>query len=166
MVEHSQEDEPLSESEQSSVAKAPPKLMFFGGTSLDKREVVEIPSRSLAHLGDAVFHLFEREREIKLTSSVKQMHVRARVSAETQSTLLETITPHLHEDELEIVRRARNVKVSSSRKNQQATYRRATAFEALLGYLYLTDANRLQSVLDLTLAANGEFGAAPPETTN
>ena len=68
-----------------------------------------------------------------------------------QANILNQITPQLSEDELEIVRRARNLKTSVARRSDQAAYRRATAFEALLGYLYLTDGTRLRDVLALTL---------------
>ena len=125
---------------------------ILGNSKLLRTEIVDVTPKSLAHLGDAVFHLFEREREIAHFSSAKQMHNRARVNASVQANLLESITPHLTEQELEIVRRARNLKATGSRKAEQATYRLATAFEALLGFLYLTDADRLRAVLRLTLA--------------
>jgi ribonuclease-3 family protein len=115
------------------------------------KEAADLEPRALAHLGDAVFHLFEREREIRSSSSAKQMHARARVKATLQSSLLEKVKPALIQEELEIVRRARNVKAPGPRKGGQAAYRRATAFEALLGYLYLTDRERLKAVLALTL---------------
>lgn len=165
MEEHSQTKKPAGECDGVQRLNVSSKTSFFAGQTMEKRDVADVPPRSLAHLGDAVFHLFEREREIKLTHSVKQMHMRARVSADTQAALLEKITPHLLDDEVEIVRRARNVKVTASRRNQQAIYRRATAFEALLGYLYLTDPPRLQSILTLTLVTDGDSGEFPPETT-
>ncbi len=129
---------------------------LFGATKLSTSQAVDVSPRALAHLGDAVFHLFEREREIRLSSSAKQMHVRARVSASVQANLLDAITPELTFEELELVRRARNVRATVSRRAEQATYRRATAFEALLGYLYLTDMVRLRHLLVLTLAAPGK----------
>jgi ribonuclease III family protein len=114
----------------------------------------DIPMRLLAHLGDAVFHLYEREREILSASSAKQMHnrVTSRVNAERQAQLLDQISPRLSPLELDIIRRARNVKAANYKKGDQSAYRKATAFEALIGYLYLTDLERLQDVLDSTLA--------------
>jgi len=126
-------------------------ISMLGNAMLPRTDIVDVTPKSLAHLGDAVFHLFEREREIAHFSSAKQMHNRARVKASVQANLLERITPSLTEQELEIVRRARNLKATGSRKAEQATYRLATAFEALLGFLYLTDAARLRAVLRLTL---------------
>jgi len=109
--------------------------------------------RLLAHLGDAVFHLYEREREILSASSAKQMHnrVTSRVNAERQAQLLDQISPALNPLELDITRRARNVKAANYKKGDQSAYRKATAFEALIGYLYLSDLTRLQEVLDSTV---------------
>lgn len=113
----------------------------------------EIPLRLLAHLGDAVFNLFEREREIQRALSAKQMHQRvlARVRASSQAELLDAISSDLTDFECDIVRRARNLKPSGYRKTKQETYRKATAFEALLGFLYLTDQVRLSQILEQTV---------------
>lgn len=108
--------------------------------------------RQLAHLGDAVFHLFEREREIAKNSSASQMHKRARVGAIQQAKLLHQLEPLLTEPELDLTRRARNTKTSGFKKIDQATYRQATAFEALLGFLYLTDIVRLREILQISLS--------------
>jgi ribonuclease-3 family protein len=126
-------------------------ISLFGSALLSRSALADVSPKSLAHLGDAVFHLFERERELRLASSAKQMHIRARVSAQTQSDLLEKISPYLSGEEADIVRRARNVRATTARRAEQVAYRRATAFEALLGYLYLNDPVRLRSVLAMTL---------------
>lgn len=114
-------------------------------------EARQISPRLLAHLGDAVFHLYEREREILAASTPSQMHRNAtvRASATGQADLLERISARLSEAETDIVRRARNLK-PSQRRADQASYRLATAFEALLGYLYLTNSARLLEVLHWT----------------
>ena len=107
----------------------------------------------MAHLGDAVFALYEREREIRQAINVKQMHERVsqRSSATVQAGLLDKLTPHLSEIEQDIVRRARNIKAPSGKSGGQDHYRRATAFEALLGFLYLTSRERLLELLALTI---------------
>lgn len=117
-----------------------------------ERFVKELPLRNLAHLGDAVFELHERERELLAAPSVKKMHnkVVARVNSKEQARLLELIKPQLSEAEQDIVRRGRNLKAANRRNVEQATLRQATAFEALIGYLYLTDENRLHQLLALT----------------
>lgn len=115
-------------------------------------EVNDVPIRLLAHLGDAVFELYEREREVMSTPTAKKMHKKVvrRVNSVSQSNILENLMSSLNEKELDIVRRARNL-TAGSRKGDQTAYRRATAFEALIGYVYLTDKKRLQELLDLTL---------------
>lgn len=117
-------------------------------------EARNLPLRLLAHLGDAVFELYEREREVLNTSTARKLHqkVVGRVNAVSQAQILEELMDHLSGDEKDIVRRARNMKVTGNRKVDQVSYRHATALEALLGYLYLTDKARLTLLLDLTLA--------------
>lgn len=124
--------------------------MMFGRPRLPEVEARLLSPRLLAHLGDAVFHLFEREREIISVSSVKDMHKKTtnRASAVSQAQLLDVIDAALTEQEADLVRRARNLK-GGSRRSGQAAYRRSTAFEALLGYLYLSDPARLLEILSL-----------------
>lgn len=117
------------------------------------RLVKEIDLRSLAHLGDAVFELHERERQLLQQATVKSLHnkVVGRVNSREQARLLVQLKPLLTEAEQDIVRRARNLKVSGFRRNvEQSVMRQATAFEALIGYLYLTDEERLQNLLTFT----------------
>lgn len=124
-------------------------------------DVNDLPLRNLAHLGDAVFHLFEREREILQSANAKQMHNRVtlRVNAEKQADLLLQLLPRLNSTESEIIRRARNMKAANYRKGEQSAYRQATAFEALVGYLYLTDLDRLKQILHWTLESPGSNSA-------
>ena len=60
------------------------------------------------------------------------------VQASTQSLMMRAMQAHLTEEEHAVYKRGRNAKSVSPAKNQSITdYRRATGFEALLGYLYL-----------------------------
>lgn len=122
-------------------------------------EVRDLPLRVLAHLGDAVFELFEREREILSAPSALSMHqaVVRRVNAESQAKILEGLMEHLCDAERDIVRRARNLKLSGNRRADQSSYRHATALEALFGYLFLTDKARLAELLDLSLGGSQEL---------
>ncbi len=126
--------------------------MFQKKSMLSESEARVLSPRLLAHLGDAVFHLYERERQLLLAKTASQIHRKAtiRSSAVGQANLLEGINSRLNDAEADIVRRARNMK-AAQRHSQQAAYRLATAFEALLGYLYLTNADRLDEVLAWTL---------------
>jgi ribonuclease-3 family protein len=122
-------------------------------------EARNIAPRVLAHLGDAVFHLFERENEVLRVVTVKQMHERmvSRASAAHQADILDAIYDQLESHEQDVVRRARNAKAQKAAGKQTlAVYRKATAFEALLGYLYLTDPERLLAVLRQTRTATAQ----------
>lgn len=127
--------------------------MIFAEGQIDIETAKQLPLKVLAHLGDAVFHLFERERQALVIKTAAQLHRQAsgRVSASQQADMLQQMLDKLTEEEADIVRRARNLKPSNYRKSGQDIYRQATAFEALLGYLYLTDHDRLLSILQLTL---------------
>jgi len=130
------------------------KPFLTGVDEVEKRRLVrDLPLKNLAHLGDAVFELVEREKETLSATDVERMHkqVVARVNSKEQARLLHVLKPFLTEEEQEIVRRARNLKPGSFRRNvDQADLRQATAFEALIGYLYLIDELRLQELLAKT----------------
>ena len=98
-------------------------------------------SIALAFLGDAVYERFIRERIVRHGSvGADKMHREAvrYVKAAAQEHALRAMADSLTEDEADVVRRARNHKITSKPKNADPlTYKMATAFEALLGYLYL-----------------------------
>ena len=112
-------------------------------------EVINI--RNLAHLGDSVYELFIREYTITQTQNIKNLHklTVSYVNAEFQAELLDKLEPVLNEKESDIVRRGRNLAVTTAKRINHKTHRIATAFEALLGFLYLYDKNRLQEILDI-----------------
>ncbi|MGD9581878.1 MAG: ribonuclease III domain-containing protein, partial [Vampirovibrionia bacterium] len=66
-----------------------------------------------------------------------------------QVELLEHLRPSLTEKELEIIRRARNQSLTSSKRKEQTAHRTSTSFEALMGYLYLTDQDRLNELFNI-----------------
>ena len=54
--------------------------------------------------------------------------------------MIETLKPYLTEEEMSVFKRGRNAKAATMAKNAtMSDYRRATGFEALMGYLYLTE---------------------------
>ena len=54
--------------------------------------------------------------------------------------MIEKLLPMLTEEEGEVYRRGRNAKSPTMAKNAtMSDYRKATGFEALMGYLYLKD---------------------------
>lgn len=105
--------------------------------------------RAYAHIGDAVYEVFIREKVIKITSNGKKMHelTTKYVKAEFQTETLEKLLPDLTDEELDLTRRARNLPSTCFRRAQQALHRHATAFEVLLGYNYLNNKDRYNSLL-------------------
>lgn len=108
----------------------------------------EISLRNYAYLGDAVWELFIRKATILKTQNAKELHsiTTERVNAKRQCELLNLIQPMLSEDEQEIARRARNLSIPVARKSNQAEYRMATAFEALIGWWYDNNPGRLEQI--------------------
>lgn len=104
--------------------------------------------RSYAHLGDCVYELFIREKTIFLTVNVRELHKKtiSFVNAQFQSDMLELIKDELTEEETDLIRRARNVPVAVKRRNNQQIHHQATAFEVLVGFLYLENKERLNQI--------------------
>lgn len=96
---------------------------------------------TLAYMGDCIYDLIIRSLVVnKGNKQVNKLHqeTSSLVQASTQSLMMRTMQEHLTEEEHAIYKRGRNAKSVSPAKNQSITdYRRATGFEALLGYLYL-----------------------------
>ena len=104
-----------------------------------------------AYIGDCVFELFIREIIITKTQKQDLMHKMSTkfVNAQAQADILENILEHLTEEELEIQKRGRNLKISINKKSNPKIHALATSFEVLIGYWYLNDKNRLQEILEL-----------------
>lgn len=110
---------------------------------MEKSEVRQLNTDVLAYMGDAVFEVFARklvlERGRHQAASLHRTvtgYVNAHAQAEAAKGMLEELT----EEEQRIVKRARNHKVHSKAKNADPlTYKWATGFEAVVGYLFLTE---------------------------
>ncbi|MBR4270614.1 MAG: ribonuclease III [Clostridia bacterium] len=106
-------------------------------------EMQSIPSSTLAWIGDSVFSVCVREYELSKCKSKPYKLNRKAVSienAQAQAESLEMLLGTLNEIELGVVRRAKNSPITTKSKHfGLAEYKKATALEALLGYLYLTD---------------------------
>ncbi len=109
----------------------------------------------LAFLGDSLHTLYVRQKCLSLscTKMANYHHESAKYcKASAQARALDKIMPLLNSQETEIVRRARNAHPKHSAKNASGKdYNMATAFEALIGYLYLTEqTNRLNEFLEIS----------------
>ncbi|WP_448514715.1 Mini-ribonuclease 3 [Parathermosynechococcus lividus] len=106
---------------------------------------------ALAYFGDAVYELFIRFIFLTPPQRINAYHhqVVAHVRAESQARYMDILWPHCTAAELTIFRQGRNAAADGPKRVPAKIYRQATGFEALLGYLYLTDPQRLQDVLAL-----------------
>ena len=107
-----------------------------------------------AYVGDCVYELYIRTKLVNETKmKPHQLHIEAikYVKAKSQAELLQRIEDNLTETEKDIVRRTRNTQNHHLPKNSNVQeYMYATAFEGLIGYLYLTKQNeRIKYLLNL-----------------
>lgn len=109
----------------------------------------------LAYIGDGVYELFVRNRIVSQHQDMPphKLHIlsSSHVKAHAQSNSMTVIEQMLSQEELAIYKRGRNAKSATVPKNADVTdYRRATGFEALIGYLYLkSDTDRLNQLMEL-----------------
>ena len=132
-----------------SVSSQLPEVFSLG--HLQPQQVKSIPPIALAYIGDAVFELYVRMQFLWPTQRIQLFHrqVVGQVKAEQQADYLEELIPHLNDAEADIVRRGRNATSKSPRRLSAKIYRQATAFETLVGYLYITNQTRLSELLNI-----------------
>lgn len=115
-------------------------------------EVKLMPPLVWAYIGDCVYELYIRTMLVNDTKlNPHKLHIETikYVKAKAQAEILEAIKDELTEEELDIVRRGRNAENHHLPKNANlAEYSHATAFEALIGFLYLSKQDdRLKEIL-------------------
>ena len=112
----------------------------FGIAEVDIRTYSPL---TLAYIGDGIYDLVIRSVVVgKGNTSAGELHKRTSqiVKAHTQAEMMEVLLPLLTEEEADIYRRGRNAKSPTMAKNAtMSDYRKATGFEALMGWLYLQD---------------------------
>lgn len=109
----------------------------------------------LAYIGDVVFSLYIRLRLLPSSSHVRIVNdLSAKmVSAVYQCQAMEELKAKLKPEEEAVFRRGRNAKSTVPKSASVHEYRMATAFEALLGYLFLEEQEqRLHELLDDSFA--------------
>ncbi len=119
----------------------------------NKTEVNLMSPLTWAYVGDSVYELFIRTHLVETTKlKPHRLHIEAikHVKAQAQAEILEKLQDFLTEEEKEIVRRTRNTENHHLPKNANSSdYMYATAFEGLIGYLYLTNQkDRLDEILN------------------
>ncbi len=123
----------------------------------------QINALALAYMGDAVYETYVRQLLLtKGKIKPNQLHRAAThyVSAKAQAAILKKLfnDDRLTEEEISIVKRGRNAKSGTTPKNTDVqTYKHSTAFEALIGYLFLLDrTERLEELLRIIFAEAGK----------
>ena len=120
----------------------------------EKEEVDLMSPLTWAYIGDAVYELYVRNKLINETNlKPHKLHIEAikYVKAKSQAEKLNEIYDKLTDEDKDIVRRGRNTQNHHLPKNSNVQeYMYSTAFEALIGYLYLTKQHeRLKNILNL-----------------
>lgn len=113
----------------------------------------------LAYIGDVVFSLYVRMRFLPAASHVRVIHDLGSkaVSAVYQAKALEALMPELTEEEIAVVKRGRNTKSTVPKSASVYEYRMSTAFEALIGWLFLREENdRMEEILNKSFAVIAE----------
>ena len=110
---------------------------------LEDQDLRSYSPLTLAYIGDGVYELVIRTILVKKGNCpVNRLHKKASslVKAGAQSAIMEVIEEKLTPEELSVYRRGRNAHSPTMAKHaKMADYRRATGFEALMGYLYLKE---------------------------
>lgn len=121
---------------------------------LSEQDYRSYPALTLAYIGDCVFDLVIRTVVIfKSHKQVNDLHKKTTrfVKAQTQAVMIQGLLDNeiLTEEERSVYKRGRNTKSHTSAKNASiVAYRKATGFEAVYGYLYVT--GQMERILELT----------------
>ena len=117
------------------------KETFMNEFGLEEQDLRTYSPLTLAYIGDAIFELVVRTVLVeRKNTQPEKLHKAATkiVKAETQALMIEALKEVLTDEELAVYKRGRNAKAVTRAKNAtMSEYRRATGFEALMGYLYL-----------------------------
>lgn len=136
---------------------------------LENRDIKTYSPLTLAYIGDGIYELIIRTILVSQGNCPPQkLHKKASalVKAEKQSQMIDVLEPLLTEEEYAVYKRGRNAKSYTMAKNAaMSDYRRATGFEALMGYLYLTDQNtRMIDLVKLGLEYEAQKNVSEKET--
>lgn len=131
---------------------------IFGDPLIDH----DVSTRSMlqiAYVGDAVWELIVRDQLFRKGLNVHHMHSESvqHVNAKAQASFVHLLLPMLTQQEIELIRRGRNAHARHpAPKNQNPEdYALATAFESLIGFLFLTgNDDRLNCIIDMIFGGN------------
>ena len=120
-------------------------------------EPFQMKSLALAYMGDAIYEVYIRAYLIEKGEGKPQKLHQSAISFVAATAQASTVKSWLDdgfltETEEAIVRRGRNAKSNKPKSTDVQTYRLSTAFEALLGYLYLNqETDRLEQLISMAI---------------
>lgn len=119
-------------------------------------DIVDYSPLTLAYIGDGIYEIVIRTIIVDMANKqVNKIHKEAAdlVKAQTQAQMIHLLMEHLTEEEVGVYKRGRNAKAITKAKNaSMSDYRTATGFEALMGWLYLTNqSDRMFELIKLAL---------------
>ena len=123
---------------------------------IEKIDIQNVSQQNLAFIGDAIFNVYIRTYLIaKSNKNTGKLHRESvlYVSARAQSHIIDNIMDCLNEEEIGVYKRGRNTNINTVSKNVDVvSYKKATGFEALLGYLYLKEnITRLEEIVEMSI---------------
>ena len=143
----------MEEELKTGLQKSGPNLAAVLASFLDlpERDWMQYPPLALAWIGDTVYDLIVRSVLLqKGMTQPDRLHQKASgiVNARAQATVMRQIRDDLTQEEQSVYRRGRNAKPAHKAKNaDMEDYLEATAFECLVGYLYLN--GRYERLMEL-----------------
>ena len=119
-------------------------------------DIQTIPAQTLAFIGDAVYNVYIRTYLSSVsTAKAGTLHKLSikYVSAKGQSMLVDKLIDMLTDEEIAVYKRGRNTNIATVSKHVDVVeYKKATGFEALIGFLYLSNnIKRLEEIIDLSI---------------
>ena len=130
--------------------------IIYNFCEVDKVDTREVNVKTLAYIGDVVYELYIREHVISNSrEQVNKLHKKTikYVSAKAQARIVAAMDNELSDEEKDIIRRGRNAEANTVPKNTDVvTYKIATGFESLIGFLYLEKRiERLEYIIDRSI---------------
>lgn len=123
---------------------------------LKKIDLQTVSMQTLAFIGDAVYNVYIRcylaSQSNEKTGKLHNNSIRF-VSAKAQSKIIDMLIDKLTDKEISVYKRGRNTNINSVSKNADIVeYKKATGFEALIGYLYVNNnKERLDAIIKLCI---------------
>ena len=131
-------------------------MLLLTDERMSEKEAEMLGPLQLAYAGDAVWEILIRQRLLFQKYNVHHMHTECirHVNAAAQAAFMARLRDMLTPREAAVAQRGRNAHARhpSPRNQHPADYAEATAFEAVIGFLYLTDQmDRLREVINRIL---------------